>query len=44
MAQGRLNSLVMLYYYQDIELTPEEVVEEFARRHPRRMLLLNLLD
>ena len=41
MTQERLNGLAMLYYHRDIPLTPEEVVDEFARRNPRRMLLSN---
>lgn len=44
MGQTRLNSLALLYYHHDIQLTPEEVVEEFACRHPRRMTLLHPLD
>ena len=33
MGQGRLNVLAMLYYHCDVQITPEEVVDEFARRH-----------
>ena len=40
MRQGRLNVLAMLYYHHDVQITPEEVVDEFARRHSRRMLLI----
>ncbi len=39
MGQDRLNGLAMLYYHRDIEITSEEVVDEFSRRHPRRMVL-----
>ena len=39
MGQERLNGLAMLYYHRDIEITPDEVVDEFSRCHPRRMLL-----
>ncbi len=40
MKQERLNGLAMLYYHRDVEITPDdEVVDEFSRRHPRRMLL-----
>ena len=39
-AWGRTDStLAMLKYHRDVELNPEEVVQEFALRHPRRMLL-----
>ena len=40
MGQERLNGLAMLYYHRDVQITPEEVVDEFARRHSRRMLLI----
>lgn len=39
MGQDRLNGLAMLHCHQNIELTPEEVVQEFALRNPRRMRL-----
>ena len=39
MGQDRLNGLAMLKYHRDVELSPEEVVQEFALRHPRRMQL-----
>ena len=35
MGQDRLNGLAMLFYHRDIEITPEEVVDEFTQRHPR---------
>ena len=41
MGQERLNGLAMMCYHRDIDITPEEVVEEFARCHPRRMLLID---
>ena len=40
MGQGRLNGLAMLYYHRDVQITPEEVVDEFSRRHSRRMVLI----
>ena len=40
MGQERLDGLAMLYYHCDVQITPEEVVDEFARRHSRRMLLI----
>ena len=39
MGEERLNWLAMLYHHQNVQLTPEEVVDEFANRHPRRMIL-----
>ena len=40
MGQERLDGLAMLYYHHDVQITPEEVVDEFAHRHSRRMLLI----
>ena len=39
MGQVRLNGLAMLFCHHVIKISPEQVVKEFARRHPRRMLL-----
>ena len=33
MMQDRLNGLAMLYYHQDVQLSPEEVVDKFANCH-----------
>ena len=41
MSQERLNGLAMLQYHKDIHISPEEVVEEFAMRQPRKLLLIN---
>ncbi len=32
MGQDRLNELAMLYYHRDIEITSEEVVDEFSSK------------
>ena len=42
LGQECLNGLAMLYYHRSIKLTPEEVVDKFARCHTRRMLLSNI--
>ena len=39
MGQNRLNGLAMLYYNRHITLEPDEVVQEFSARHPRKLLL-----
>ena len=39
MGQVLLNGLAMLFCHREIKICPEQVVEEFARRRPRRMLL-----
>ena len=37
--KNRLNGLAMLYYNRHITLRPDEVVQEFSSRHPRKLLL-----
>ena len=39
MGQSRLNGLAMLYYNRHILRKAEEVVQEVAVRHPRKILL-----
>ena len=41
MGQDRLNSLILLYVHKDIQLNYDEVVDAFAARAPRRMLLVD---
>ena len=41
MGEDRLNSLALLKCHREVDIDPEEVVEEFSHRHPRRMLLMN---
>lgn len=43
MSEARLNGLAMLQYHRDIPLTAAEVVEEYVRCHPRRLLMANPL-
>ena len=44
MGQERLNALLLLFIHRDIELNYEKVVDIFARRNNRRMLLINPLE
>ena len=44
MGQERLNALLLLFIYRDIELNYEKVVDIFGRRNNRRMLLINPLE
>ena len=39
MGNERLSSLALLHIHQDIPVNVEEVIDEFARRHPRRIQL-----
>ena len=41
MGNGRLNGLALTLIHGDVELNPDAVVEEFSRRYPRRLLLIN---
>ena len=41
MGNERLNGLALMLIHRYIELNPDAVVEEFSRRHPRRLLLSN---
>ena len=43
MGNERLTSLALLHLHRDIDIDIPEVIDEFARRHPRRMELLNIL-
>jgi hypothetical protein len=44
MGEDRLNALLLLFIHRDIELDYEKIVDMFARRNARRMLLINPLD
>ncbi len=41
MGQDRLNGLAMLYYHRDIEITSEEVVDEFSSKTDGIMTCFN---
>ena len=43
MGEARLNGLAMLYIHRDIACDVDAVVDEFARRNPRRLQLCNPL-
>lgn len=43
MGNERLSSLSLLHIHRDIDIDIPEVIDEFARRHPRRMKLANIL-
>ena len=44
MGQDRLNDLILLYAHKDIQLDYEQLVDTFAARLPRRMLLRDPLN
>ena len=39
MTEDRLNGLTVMQCHQNIELDPDEIIQEFARFHPKRMEL-----
>ena len=41
--EERLNGLVMMYIHKDIPCDSDVIVEQFTRRHPRRLKLLDPL-
>ncbi|XP_066928330.1 52 kDa repressor of the inhibitor of the protein kinase-like [Clytia hemisphaerica] len=43
MLQDRLTSLALVYIHREIELNPEDVIDEFAKNYPHRMRLLDIL-
>ena len=43
MSVPRLSGLSFLTIHQDIPINISEAIDEFSRRHPRRMELQNLL-
>ena len=43
MSNERLTSLALLHFHRDIDINIAEVIDEFARRFPRRLQLANIL-
>ena len=44
MGEDSFNALMLLYEQKDIEPDIEEIISTFAKKHPRKMLLLNQLS
>ena len=44
MTENRLNNLALLHINRDIHVDPQEVLDKFANRHPRRIKLANILN
>ena len=44
MGADRLNALTLLFVHKDIDLDVNAIIDMYARRHPRRMVLLNPLS
>ena len=43
MSEDRMNALMLLYIHEDLSLNYDQVIDDFARRNPRKMLLVNPL-
>jgi hypothetical protein len=43
MGEDRFNSLLLLYVHKDIELDIDNIIDRFATKNPRKMLLINPL-
>ena len=41
LGQDCLNALILLFVHKDIALDHQQVVARFAKKHPRRMLLVD---
>ena len=44
MSNTRLTGLALMYIHRDIEIYPAEIIDEFARCHPRKMELLYIMS
>ena len=44
MLEGRMNALMLFHIHNDLSLNYDQVIDEFARRSPRKMLLVNPLE
>ena len=43
MAQERLNRLAALSVHRNMNISENEIIEKFARMHPRRMQMIDIL-
>ena len=44
MSEDRFNALVLMYIHKDIYIDVDQIIDMFARKHPRKMLLINPLS
>ena len=44
MSEGRLKGLALLNVHREIHLDVDKVIDSFAAKHPRRMLLNDILN
>ena len=43
MSEDRMNALILLNIHKDLSLNYNQVIDDFVRRNPRKMLLVNPL-
>ena len=41
MGEDRLNALLLLYVHRDIKLDYDKIIDDDARRNPRKIVLMN---
>jgi hypothetical protein len=41
MGEDQLNALLLLYVHRDIKLDYDQIIDDYARRTPRKMVLMN---
>jgi hypothetical protein len=41
MGEDRLNALLLLYVHRDIKLNYDKIIDDYAQRNPRKMVLMN---
>ena len=44
MGQDRLSGLAMMHIHYAMDLNFEEIIDRFARKHPRRMMLSDIMQ
>ena len=44
MGEERLNGLAALHVHTNIPVDLEKIIDNFARKHSRRMTMINILD
>ena len=41
MGEDQLNALLLLYVHRDIKLDYDKIIDDFALRNPRKMVIMN---
>ena len=44
MGQSRLNGLALMHVHYSLELNMKKIIDSFARKHPRRMMLNDIIN